>query len=99
MAKPNGQWLQNERQLSNPYMGKRMPRCGSLTELVGGGGEPARLLADYFAIRAAMAGDALKEVKPHASILSARTTRPLLQLPRASRLRKTSPPPVRRSAT
>lgn len=36
MAKPYGKWLQTESEISNPYMGRSMPRCGKLVELVGG---------------------------------------------------------------
>lgn len=30
MAKPYGKWLQRTKEISNPYMGRAMPRCGKL---------------------------------------------------------------------
>ncbi len=70
MAKPYGEWLQVESGIANPYMGSRMPRCGSRTALLGGGGEPRRLLDDYLAVRKALAADSLYGVKEHAGILA-----------------------------
>ena len=37
MVSPYGKWLQKERDISNPYMGSRMPRCGSHVRALGGG--------------------------------------------------------------
>jgi hypothetical protein len=30
MAKPYGKWLQGKKEIGNPYMGAKMPRCGKL---------------------------------------------------------------------
>ncbi len=70
MSKPYGKWLQVESEISNPYTGSKMPRCGKRVDLLGGGGEPARLIADYVAIRAALASDSLEGVKAHAEVLT-----------------------------
>jgi heavy metal-binding protein len=70
MAKPYGKWIQAEREISNPYMGSKMPRCGKRKELLGGGGEPKRLLSDYLAIRTALANDSREGVKEHAQVLT-----------------------------
>lgn len=70
MAKPYGKWLQLEIEIANPYMGSAMPRCGSRTDLLGGGGEPKRLLEDYLPIREALAGDSIDGVRVHAETLA-----------------------------
>ncbi|MGM0578853.1 MAG: hypothetical protein ACQEXJ_24230 [Myxococcota bacterium] len=33
MAKPYGKWVQLEREMANPYMGKKMLHCGKKTEV------------------------------------------------------------------
>lgn len=70
MAKPYGKWLQLDVEIANPYMGSAMPRCGSRTDLLGGGGEPKRLLDDYLPIREALAGDSIDGVRAHAETLA-----------------------------